>query len=107
MEAPFAVAVVEAAQIPYGAYLRLHGRVSEKRAPILLSGSLEQDIGWYPSLIERWESPASWEKTTQKYSVSSASFPKTSSTAAIWENPARRKDSCTRCFEWPCTFAAS
>ena len=60
MEAPFAVAVVEAAQIPYGAYLRLHGRVSEKRAPMLLSGSLEEDIGWYPSLVERWESPAIW-----------------------------------------------
>ena len=60
MEAPFAVAVVEAAQVPYGAYLRLQGRVSEKRAPILLSGSLEQDIGWYPSLVERWESPAVW-----------------------------------------------
>lgn len=60
MEAPFAVAVVEAAQIPYGAYLRLHGRVSEKRAPILLSGSLEQDVGWYPSLVDRWESPAIW-----------------------------------------------
>jgi hypothetical protein len=60
MEAPFAVAVVEAAQIPYGAYLRLQGRVSEKRAPILLAGSLEQDLGWYPSLVERWESPAVW-----------------------------------------------
>ena len=60
MEAPFAVAVVEAAQVPYGAYLRLQGRVSEHRAPILMSGSLEQDIGWYPSLVERWESPAIW-----------------------------------------------
>ena len=60
MEAPVAVVVVEAAQVPYGAYLRLQGRVSERKAPILLSGSLEDDIGWYPSLVDRWESPAVW-----------------------------------------------
>jgi len=60
MEAPFVIAVVEAAQVPFGAYLRLHGRIAEKRAPILLSGSLEQDVGWYPSLIDRWESPSVW-----------------------------------------------
>lgn len=61
MEAPVWIAVVEAAQVPYGAYLRLQGRAAEHKSPILLSGSLEEDIGWYPSLIDRWESPAVWE----------------------------------------------
>jgi len=62
MEAPAAIAVCEAAQISYSAYIRLLGRIAEKRAPLLLSGSLENDWGWYVDVLNDWSSERVWRE---------------------------------------------
>jgi len=54
--APLGVAMVEAAQHTYSTFLRCRGRVSEKRGPLLLSGTFEGSLGWYPELWQRWQS---------------------------------------------------
>jgi len=54
-EAPDGVIVCEAAQIPYGAILKLYGRAAERRAPILFSGTFEGSLGWYPDTFSRWQ----------------------------------------------------
>jgi len=55
MEAPDFILVCEAAQIEYEAYLRLRGRLAEKRAPMVMTGTFEGSIGWYPELFTRWQ----------------------------------------------------
>jgi len=62
MEAPAAIAVCEAAQISYSAYLRLLGRITERRAPLLLSGSLEDDFGFYNDLLTDWSHERVWKE---------------------------------------------
>jgi hypothetical protein len=53
--APDGVAMVEAAQHEEEAWLRLRGRVSEKRGPLILSGTLERSQEWYAELWRRWQ----------------------------------------------------
>jgi hypothetical protein len=53
--APEGIAMVEAAQQSYEVYLRLWGRVAEKRGPLLLSGTFEGSLGWYPELFGMWQ----------------------------------------------------
>ncbi len=54
MEAPDFILGCEAAQMEYEAYLRLRGRIAEKRANMVLTGTFEGSIGWYPELYTRW-----------------------------------------------------
>jgi hypothetical protein len=53
MEAPDGVVVCEASQVDYETYLRLRGRIAEKRGWMLLSGTFESSLGWYPELYVR------------------------------------------------------
>lgn len=53
--APRGVLMVEAAQQPYEVYLRLRGRVSEHRGPLVMSGTFEGSLGWYPEHWQRWQ----------------------------------------------------
>lgn len=53
--APRGVLMVEAAQQTYEVYLRLRGRVAEHRAPLLMSGTFEGSLGWYPEIWQRWQ----------------------------------------------------
>ena len=55
--APDGIIGCEASQLDYETYLRLLGRAAEKRAWILLSGTFESSLGWYPSLYSRWSAP--------------------------------------------------
>jgi len=57
MEAPDGVVVCEASQIDYETFLRLRGRVAEKRGWMLMSGTFESSLGWYPELYTRWLLP--------------------------------------------------
>ena len=57
MEAPDGIVVCEASQIDYETYLRLRGRIAEKRGWMLLSGTFESSLGWYPELYNRWQVP--------------------------------------------------
>jgi len=55
MEAPDFILACEAAQMEYEAYLRLRGRIAEKRGRMALTGTFEGSIGWYPELYNRWQ----------------------------------------------------
>ena len=55
MEAPDGILVCEASQIDYDTFLRLRGRIAEKRGWMLMSGTFESSLGWYPELYTRWQ----------------------------------------------------
>jgi len=56
-EAPDGILVCEAAQVDYEVYLRLRGRLAEKRGWMNLAGTLEGSIGWFPEMYTRWSGP--------------------------------------------------
>lgn len=51
------ILMVEAAQQTYETWLKLRGRVSETRGWVILSGTLENSLPWYPSLLRKWKGP--------------------------------------------------
>lgn len=53
--APDGILMAEAAQQEYESYLRLRGRVSEKRGPLFLVGTFESSLGWYAELWKKWQ----------------------------------------------------
>lgn len=57
MQAPDGILVCEAAQVDYETFLRVRGRVAEKRGWLMLTGTLEGSLGWYPELLTRWQMP--------------------------------------------------
>lgn len=52
-EAPDGILVCEAAKIDYITYFRLQARLSEKRAWMLMTGTFEGSLGWYPELFQQ------------------------------------------------------
>lgn len=54
-EAPDLILGCEAAQMTFEAYLRLFGRTAEKRGRLILSGTFEGSLGWYPELFTQWQ----------------------------------------------------
>ncbi len=56
-EAPDGILACEAAQIPYEAFLRLRGRVAERRGWLWLSGTFESSLGWYAEKYAAWQGP--------------------------------------------------
>ncbi len=54
--APSGILMTEAAQQTWETFLRLRARVGERRAPLLLSGTLEAGMKWYTDLWESWQS---------------------------------------------------
>jgi len=54
-QAPDGILMVEAAQQTYEAFLTLRGRVAEKRAPLILSGTFEHGKTWYSDLWDSWQ----------------------------------------------------
>ena len=57
MVAPDFVLGCEAAQMSYDAYIRLRGRIAEKRGKMVLTGTMEGSVGWWPEYIKRGQSP--------------------------------------------------
>lgn len=53
-DSPDLILVCEAARIDYIAYLRLRGRVARNRGRLVLSGTLEDSLSWYPETSLRW-----------------------------------------------------
>lgn len=53
--APLGVAMVEAAQQTHETFLRLRGRVAERRGPLVLSGTFEGSFSWYADLWHAWQ----------------------------------------------------
>jgi hypothetical protein len=56
MQAPDFILGCESAQMEYEAYLRLRGRLAEKRAPMVLTGTFEGSLGWYADMYTLWQS---------------------------------------------------
>ncbi len=52
MEAPDGILACEGSQLDYETYLRLCGRLAEKRGWLLLSGTFESSLGWYVDLFQ-------------------------------------------------------
>jgi hypothetical protein len=52
--APAGIAMCEAAQQDYDAFIRCRGRVSQKRGPLLLSGTFESSRGYYAQMFRDW-----------------------------------------------------
>jgi len=50
MEAPDGILACEASQLDYETFLRLRGRLAEKRGWLLMSGTFESSLGWYVDL---------------------------------------------------------
>jgi hypothetical protein len=73
MEAPDFILVCEAAQIEYEAYLRLRGRIAEKRGKMVLTGTFEGSVGWYADMFTRWQGAN--DEDAKSYSLPS------------WDNP--------------------
>ncbi len=57
MQAPDGIVACEAAQMDFETFLRLRGRIAEKRGWLLLEGTFESSLGWYPELYTRWSVP--------------------------------------------------
>jgi len=55
--APNMIIACEASQLDYSTFLRLRGRVAEKRGKLLMSGTFESSLGYYPELFNRWQLP--------------------------------------------------
>jgi hypothetical protein len=53
MSAPDFILVCEAAQVDYDAYLRIRGRIAERDGSIMLTGTFEGSLGWYPEYYKR------------------------------------------------------
>ena len=92
-EAPDGIIACEAAQIDYEAYLRLKGRLGEKRAWMIMSGTYESSLGWYPEHFIRWQAPNNEE-------AKSFSLPSWSNTVIY---PGGRQDKEILSFERECT----
>jgi hypothetical protein len=56
-QAPDWILAVEAAQLEYEIYLWLRGRIAEKRAPLIMSGTFEDYSGWYNDFFNKWQIP--------------------------------------------------
>jgi len=56
-KAPNGIAMVEAAQQSYEAFLKCVGRLAETRGWLFLSGTFEGSEGWYADKFSEWESP--------------------------------------------------
>ena len=54
-EAPDGIIVCEAAKISYYAYLKLLGRLIQKNGWMIMSGTFEGSLGWYPELFTSWQ----------------------------------------------------
>jgi len=52
-KAPDGVLICEASQVDYETYLRARGRVAEKRGWVMMSGTFESSLGWYPEMFTR------------------------------------------------------
>jgi len=57
MEAPDGIVGCEASQLDYESFLRLRGRLAERRGWMLLSGTFESSLGWYPDLWQQGQLP--------------------------------------------------
>lgn len=55
--APDLVIGCEASQLSYEDFLRIRGRIAEKRGKMLLAGSFESSLGWYPQFWEMGKAP--------------------------------------------------
>ncbi|XUX01218.1 MAG: hypothetical protein TUN42_04310 [Dehalogenimonas sp.] len=56
-EAPDGILGCESSQLTYEDFLRLRGRLAQKRAWLLMTGTFESSLGWYPEMYNRGQAP--------------------------------------------------
>ncbi len=66
-QAPDFIVVCEAAQLDYETYLWLRGRIAEKKAPLIMTGTFEDYSGWYNDFYYKWSIPN--EDDAQSFSL--------------------------------------
>jgi len=70
-EAPDGILACEASQLDYETYLRLRGRIAEKRGWLFMSGTFESSLGWYPELFQRGQAAPGSEGDLVSFSLPS------------------------------------
>jgi hypothetical protein len=55
--APDMIIGCEASQLMYEDFIRLRGRLIEKRGVLVMSGSFESSLGWYPQMYQLGQAP--------------------------------------------------
>jgi len=55
MHAPHGILVDEASQVDLDTFERLRIRLAEKRGWLILTGTMEGSLGWFPGMIKAWE----------------------------------------------------
>jgi hypothetical protein len=61
--APIGIIGCEASQLDLETFERLRGRTAPRKAWLLLSGTLEGSLGWYPTVAEAWKQGQSDRKS--------------------------------------------
>ncbi len=54
-KSPDLVLLVEAGKVPYEIYLACRNRVGRTKGLLIISGTFEGSVGWYPEYFERWQ----------------------------------------------------
>lgn len=70
MKAPNGIIACEASQIDLETFERLRGRVAPKRGWLIMGGTFETSLGWYPALFKAWKNGVGEE---QSFSLASPS----------------------------------
>ena len=86
MEAPAGIIGCEASQLDLESFWRLEERLVEKRGWLMLEGTFESSLGWYPEKYIHWSSPAV-QKTENVKSFSLPTWTNTELFAGGREDP--------------------
>lgn len=57
MFSPDGIIACEASQLDYETFLRLRSRIGASKGWLLMVGTFESSLGWYPELFNRWQHP--------------------------------------------------
>ena len=64
MRAPNGIIGCEASQLDLETFHRLRGRCAPKRGWLFLSGTFEGSLGWYPQMVQSWQSSSSSDEVS-------------------------------------------
>ncbi len=69
--APDGIVICEASQVDYETYLRVRSRLAEKRGWLLMAGTFEASLGWYPEAFQRGQAPTKDENDLVSFALPS------------------------------------
>jgi len=71
-DAPHGIIICEAGQVDVAVFERAQGRVTPKNGWLLLIGTMEESVGWFPTLAAQWASGADDRKSFRLPSYANA-----------------------------------